>query len=235
MKIIDKAKALISNNEVKDTTKNFLEDVIAALSGDCAAFARIIFTLKKYPEFLREQLFWVKFDAFLNGVYIDEKDCEKLYAQLTEYGEKKDNLFRLVEYIDRAETQRKIKYLINATRCAITDLIDMPTYFRICHAITHTLEEDLHFLRNHIMESDLSYSQYVQGLINTGLMYQSIIDGNGEQQYSFTPIAKAVYEFAVGYDDVERYPNPKHISSINDNIQVRIPSLEWESFGEEKK
>ena len=97
-----------------------------------------------------------------------------------------------MNFIDRAETQQKIRYIINATRCLLTDFIDLPTFFRICHAITHTLDEDLVFLRNHIKETDLPYSQFTQGLLTSGLMYQSVIDGNGEQKYSFTPIAQIV-------------------------------------------
>lgn len=46
-------------------------------------------------------------EAFLNGVYLTEDDCTKLRATLTEDGKKEDNSLRLVESIDRAETQQK--------------------------------------------------------------------------------------------------------------------------------
>lgn len=142
---------------------------------------------------------------------------------------KEENSFRLIEYIDRVETQKKIQYLVNATRCLLADFIDIATYFRICHAVTYTLDEDLQFLKTHIEKSNLSYDAYVQGLLTAGLMYQSVIDGNGDQKYSFTPMAEDVDRFAVSYDNLERYPNPK--SSVQkSNLQTRILSLEWKQF-----
>lgn len=94
--------------------------------------------------------------------------------------------------IDRAETLQKISYLINATRCLLENLIDRETYFRICHTITNTLEDDLAFLGEHIFETDLPYNISIQGLFTSGLMYQSVIDANGDQKYSFTPLAQIV-------------------------------------------
>lgn len=82
-------------------------------------------------------------EAFLDGVYLTSDDKMKLSTKLVENGDKNDNVYRLVECIDRAETQKKIRYLINTTRSLLLDFIDSITYLRICHSITHTLEEDL--------------------------------------------------------------------------------------------
>lgn len=230
MKYTEQIKSLISRGEIQEASTNMLEDSINAVLGDRVSVAKIMIAIARSPLFLREQLFWSKVEAFLNGVYLSEDDCAKLGAKLTENGEIKDNPLRLVESIDRAETQQKIRYLINATRCLLADFIDRPTYFRLCHAITHTLEEDLLFLKEHIKEKDLPYSTYTQGLLTVGLMYQSVLDGNGEQKYSFTPVARLVDRFAVSYDDVERYPNPQS-TSVQDNIpQIKIPSLELENY-----
>lgn len=145
-------KGLVSRGEVQEASTNMLEDTINAIWGDPISAGKVMLAIAKSPFFVREQLFWSKIEAFLNGVYLDGDDCAKLRAKLTECGEKGDNPCRLAECIDRAETQQKIRYLINATRCLLTDFIDLSTYFRICHAVTHTLEEDLCFLRNHIRE-----------------------------------------------------------------------------------
>ena len=230
MNCIEKIKGLISNGEIKEASTNMLEDAINAVLGDPVSIGKIIIALAKSPFFVREQLFWAKMEAFLNGVYLSEDDCAKLRAKLTKDGEKEDNAFRLVESIDRAETQQKIRYLINATRCLLADFIDRPTYFRICHAITHTLDEDLAFLGEHINEEDIPHSLYTQGLFTAGLMYQSVIDGNGEQKYSFTSIAKNVDQYAVSYENVERYPNPKVLKANQESPTVSIPALEWKSF-----
>lgn len=223
-------KGFVLNGEVQEASTNMLEDTINAILGDPISAGKIMLAIAKSPFFVREQLFWTKVEAFLNGVYLDSDDCAKLRAKLTECGEKGDNPCRLVECIDRAETQQKIRYLINATRCLLTDFIDLSTYFRICHAVTHTLEEDLCFLRNHIKECNLPYDQFIQGLLSAGLMYQSVIDGNGDQKYSFTPIAEIVDQYAVSYDDVERYPNPTIRANQEEVPQISIPSMEWQSI-----
>lgn len=230
MNFTEQVKSLVTRGEVQEASANILEDTINAILGDPISAGKIMLAIAKSPFFVREQLFWTKLEAFLNGVYLNSDDCGKLRAKLTECGKKGDNSYRLVECIDRVETQQKIDYLINATRCLLTDLIDLSTYFRICHAVTHTLEEDLCFLRNHIKESNLPYDQFIQGLLSAGLMYQSVIDGNGDQKYSFTPIAEIVDQYAVSYDDVERYPNPTIRASQGEVPQISIPSMEWQSM-----
>ncbi len=45
-------------------------------------------------------------------------------------------------------------------------------------------------------------------------MYQSVIDANGEQKYSFTPLAKIVDQYAISYDNVERYPRPEILQEL---------------------
>ncbi len=102
-------------------------------------------------------------------------------------------------------------------------------YFRICHSITHTLEEDLLYLANHIRETDFPYSIFAQGLLTSGLLYQSVIDANGEQKYSFTPLAGLVDQYAVSYDNVERYPNPTRLVHSFSNPQPKLPGMfAWE-------
>lgn len=230
MKFTEQIKGLVSRGEVQEASTNMLEDTINAILGDPISAGKVMLAIAKSPFFVREQLFWSKIEAFLNGVYLDVDDCARLRTKLTECGAKGDNPCRLVECIDRAETQQKIRYLINATRCLLADFIDLSTYFRICHAVTHTLEEDLCFLREHIKEGNLPYDQFTQGLLSAGLMYQSVVDGNGNQKYSFTPIAKIVDQYAISYDNVERYPNPTIRANQGKAPQINIPSMEWTEF-----
>lgn len=224
MNIIKQGKLLISNEEVKEVSEDIFEDTIKAILGDPFSVGKILFTIMKFPFFFREQIFWPKMKAFLNGVYTnDDDDKAKLRAKLNENGEERDNACRLIECIDRAETQQKIRYLINATRCLLVEFIDLQTFFRICHVIKNTLEEDLQFLRKNILsESDHEYNPCTQGLLTAGLMYQSVIDANGNQRYSFTPTAELVDKFAVSYDDVNRYPNPTKNFSKDSSLPISI-------------
>lgn len=224
MNYVDRAKQLITRHEVKEASKNLLEDALAALLGDPVAIAKLVFTLGSSPFFIRDQLFWSKLEMFLNGVYIEDEDRAKLCAKLTANGKKHDTQARLIECIDRAETESKIQYLINATRCLLSDFVTLEEYFRICHAVTHTLSEDLTYLRAHIFEENLEYNNNIQGLFSSGLMYQSVLGDN--IGYSFTPVAFSVDMYAVSYEDIARYPNP--ISGVQKKtiLSVNISSID---------
>lgn len=229
MEFIETVKGLISREEVKNGTENFLSDALDAVLGNPVAAAKIMVSFLHSPLFLREQIFWTKMEAFLNGTYLNEDDCDKLREKITDNSERQDNTLRLLECIDRAETQQKIQYIINATRYLLMDFIDRPMYFRICHALTYSLEEDLEFLSEHIEEKDLSYSVEVQGLLATGLMYQSVIDAKNEQKYSFTPLAEIVDQYALSCNNSERYPITEQLRSHFNAPQSKLLGvLDWE-------
>ena len=96
------------------------------------------------------------------------------------------------------------------------------TYFRICHTITNTLEDDLAFLGEHIFETDLPYNISIQGLFTSGLMYQSVIDANGDQKYSFTPLAQIVDRYAISSNNIERYPD---LGQLTNSFSALRPKL----------
>ena len=90
------------------------------------------------------------------------------------------------------------------------------------------------FLGKHINAEDIPYSVYVQGLLTVGLMYQSVIDGNGDQKYSFTPLAEMVDRYAVSHENIERYPNPTSMPSSFTAPQPKLPGMiEWEPISNE--
>lgn len=165
MNYIETAKSLITRGEIQDASANLLEDILNALLGNPISLGKVFLTFSKSPFFIREQIFWTKFEAFLDGVYLDENDRDKLRTKLIEDGNAKDNAFRLLDSID-------------------------------------------------IAEKDIPYNPYTQGLLTAGLMYQSVIDANGEQKYSFTPLAKIVDQYAISYDNVERYPRPEILQEL---------------------
>lgn len=165
MNYIETAKSLITRGEIQDASANLLEDILNALLGNPISLGKVFLAFSKSPFFIREQIFWTKFEAFLDGVYLDENDRDKLRTKLVEDGNAKDNAFRLLNSID-------------------------------------------------IAEKDIPYNPYTQGLLTAGLMYQSVIDANGEQKYSFTPLAKIVDQYAISYDNVERYPRPEILQEL---------------------
>lgn len=231
MKFTDQIRKLISQGEIKDASIDLFQDAIGAVRGDPVSIGRIIIALMRSPFLLREKIFWNKMESFLNGVMLSEDERADFSAKLAEEGSWEENSLRLLECIDRVETQQKVKYLVNASRCLLTGFIDLSTYFRICNVLSQTIDEDLHFLKDHHGESNLPYSASVQGLLTSGLMYQSLINNKGDQGYSFTPFAETVNRFAVDYDNVEKYPNPLQPTQSVAEPQPKIIGVaEWEEI-----
>ena len=241
MSIVDDAKTLIASGKIQDVDPDLLLDAVGAIRGNPLAVAKIIVTLAKTPFFLRDKILWSKLELYLNGVFITDDDRSKLRAKLTENDASNENSKRLLECIDRAETNQKIQYLINATRCFLTDFIDRTTFFRICRTIAGTIDEDLLFVRDNITKKqNFEYSSTIQGLFVSGLVTFSSIGGEATQ-YAFTPLAEDVDRFAISYDNVARYPNPvghRMISSPNAEIPTitdnEIQEMFDDVFGEKQ-
>lgn len=224
MNLIEEAKLLMENKKVKEASSNFLEDAIEGILGNPIAIAKLIIGITKSPFFIREQIFWAKFEMFLSGVYTSDEECANFSKFLTEDGTNRDNPHRLLACIERAETKDKIQYLINASRALSACFINLSDYFRVCHQITHNLDEDLRFLKENLTNTHISYNYSIEGLLSSGLVYQSGIDaneGHEGQLYAFTAIAEIVDRFALSYSDINRYPNPLSPLSLNkQNITI---------------
>lgn len=228
MNFIETAKNLISLNEIVDNSVDFLSDAINGLLGDPVSVGKIIFTLAKSPFFIRDRIFWTKYECFLSGVYASDEDRATFCDKLNEEGKGQENAIRILDCVDHVDTEQKVKYIINASRSVSANFISLTEYFRICNAIKSNIQEDLQFLSGNIGKKDLDYSQPVQSLLSTGLMFQSVVDGNGGQKYSFTPLAKMVDRFAVSFDDVNRYPNPIAGDYDLEIPKTSITALEWQ-------
>ena len=228
MKLLENAKALVSDSEIQEGTVNFIDDSISALLGDPVAAGKVIFALSKSPFFLRDKLFWMKFEQFLSGIDMEENERAEFCRKLTEDGSMGDSPYRLLQAIDHAETKEKINYLVNASRSLSAGFINLSTYFRICHVITNTIDEDLQFLSEHIQDSgDFKYSDTIQGLQNVGLMRQSVIDANGNDRFVFTPFANMVDQYAISFDNVNRYPMCGNAPPVERHVGTEITQLKW--------
>jgi hypothetical protein len=225
MKLLELALKYVKDKTIVEGTVDFLSDIISTLNGDAFAGGKLVYTFINGTVFIREQLFWIKFEMFLNGIDISDDGRANFCKMLTEDGMKKENPYRLTQIIDRVDTLSKIDYLINASRCLSIGFIKLPVYFRLCHIINNSLLEDLHYLAEHILEDDeYEYSTEIQALTSNGLVYQSVIDVNNQDRYKFTSLAKDLDRFAISYNNIERYPNPvkKDETSNQDTRTVKV-------------
>lgn len=201
---IELIKRLFNDN--KTHMRNFVENAINALLGNPIAFTKTLEAVAKSPFFIREQMFWTKLAMFLDGIYLSDNDCVKLRAKLAEDGNEQENAERLIILIDRVETKLKIQYFVNVTLSLIEERITLSNYFRICHGIAYTLQEDLLFMTEHIQEDAMPMNIHVHGLMSSGLMYHSSIPAL-VKYYSFTEAAHLIDKYAITCDYNAHYPN----------------------------
>ena len=66
MNFVDEGKLLVGSKEVQEASLNIVVDAAEAVLGNPIAVAKLLLAVEKTPFFLQNQLFWVKFEAFLN-------------------------------------------------------------------------------------------------------------------------------------------------------------------------
>lgn len=233
MGIIDNASELLNDENVKNAAFDLFADSIEALSGSLFAVAKILFFAIHSPFALRDKIFWIKFKKFLDGVFTTEEQRARFAAKLASDGNKNDNAMRLLLCIEKSDAEKKIDYLINASRSLCADFITLEQYFRICHIISQSVLEDLKFAADNLSDNAFTYSLQIQGLLATGLVMQSTysFEENGVQEYKFTPLAKMIDCFALSYGNVNRYPNPKgfelsSVPALNSKTAEKVANLQ---------
>ena len=196
-----------------------------AVFGDGLAIIQLAIECGKTIISLPDALFYSKLTKFLKGVNFTDEDRATMSAWIAENSTEDDNALRLVSYIDNAKSLKKVEYLANATRCALSYNLSLELYFRICSVIDTTTEEDLKFLSDNIYKNyDKTFKQnYItQKLYSAGLMEViEIIHDFGK--HKFNSLAQLVDVCAVSFADDSRYPNPKRtIDEIISNLDSQI-------------
>ena len=77
---------------------------------------------------------------------MSDDDKRKLIGKMSSEKEKQKVGKKIINLIGKVDTDKKLAYIINATKAWIGDIIDRPQYFRICHIISASPDEDLQFL-----------------------------------------------------------------------------------------
>ena len=181
-----------------ETLRGFLENPVDFIK--YASLAKEIKNLikEKAPFLYPEWKFWDNIDKFFNSGILSDDDKCKLIGKLSNEKEKQEVGRKIIDLIGKIDTDKKLVYIINATKAWVDDSIDRLQYFRICHIISASLDEDLQFLSEHIDDTgDIPYSIEINGLQTTGLACHTNMNKEGNPLYVFTPLSRAVNEYAI--------------------------------------
>lgn len=152
---------------------------------------------KKFPWLYSEWKFWDNMDKFLNSGILTDDDKQKLVDRLSNEKNKEDIGKEIIALVAKANNDKKLAYILNTTKALANSKINLSYYFRICHVVFNTFEDDLQFLNAHINENSIAYSIEVNGLMASGLAYDRGINENDAPSYSFNEFAKLVSEYAL--------------------------------------
>lgn len=221
MTVLKKERKIMQKEEIQGFTEavdvstiseEMLDNMIGMLMLDPIAYKNFANQIAKMPFLIKDAYYWSKFHLFVTGVKSAEKELGegvKLSNKLFNTSKnKRQNGMRLLGYIDKADSEQKINYYVNATKSLLLGLIDNTGYFRIMKALMETLNEDLEYLADIAIKEDV-YRGNMQllALERSGLVLQAVFDANESvenQSYVISSLGKYVDRFAVSFEDEER-------------------------------
>jgi len=104
--------------------------------------------------------------------------------------------------------------------------ISKSDYYRLCHAIRNTMEEDLHHLSQNIKKDHLKNNIHIEFLRQNGLTMQTVNSGGNfdtnedDGEFEFTPLAHMLDKFGLDYENEQKY---KYSNSIKTLSEQSIP------------
>lgn len=208
--------SVINMNDGNATNISELYDIVEMIIGvatrDPLSIAKITAFLsdKTYTEI--QKIPYLQIKKYLDGVKrVEElgnscKIADKLFSNPKK---KNDNALRIYKMVTSADTEKKIDYLIDATRSMLLGLIDTNEMFRIFRAIVDSLPEDLDYLSSIIKKSGpFTGNIQILALERSGLMISAGIDANADveaQQYHITTLGFMVDRYALSLSNEKRW------------------------------
>lgn len=224
---------------------DIVETIIGVATHDPLSVAKIAAFLsdKTYTEI--QKIPYLQIKKYLDGVKRVEElgnSCKIADKLFSDPKRKNDNAMRIYKLVTSTDTEKKIDYLIDATRSMLLGLIDTDEMFRIFRAIVDSLPEDLDYLSS-IVEKSGPFTGNIQilALERSGLMISAGIDANAdveEQQYHITTLGFMVDRYALSLSNEERwkwYTNKANADDRKFMGPVPISNEEIEAMFNEQK
>lgn len=215
-----KLQIFLKTNNLRKYSMDIVDNMLESLGLNCIAKKNLAMQLIKMPFLMKDAFYWYKFHLFISGISEGEKNLElgaKLSNKLFDTPENtKKNGMRLLEYINKADSEQKIGYYVNATKSLFIENIDIVSYFRIIKAISETLNEDLEYLENIAMqENEIKGNMQILALERSGLVIQASLshrESTESQGYIISSLGRMVDCYAISFENNERitfYKNNK--------------------------
>lgn len=256
-------ESVINMNDGNITNASELYDIVETIIGVAThnplSVAKVAAFLSDKTYTAIQKIPYLQIKKYLDGVKRVEElgnSCKIGDKLFSDPKKKNENAMRIYKMVTSTDTEKKIDYLIDATRSMLLGLIDTDEMFRIFRAIVDSLPEDLDYLSSIVEKSGPFIGDIrILALEHSGLMISAGIDANADiekQQYHITTLGFMVDRYALSLSNEERrkwYTNmanadnrkfigPVSISNekieamFNEQKQEIIDSVQpkWESF-----
>lgn len=230
-------KGVIDEMDIENYSTDIIDNAIGTLMLDPIAMKNLTLQLRKIPTMIRDAIYWNKFYMFVTGVKQIENELGesiKLSSKLFDDPKtKRQNGMRLLGYVDKADSEEKVKYYINATRSLLVGCISNTDYFRIMKAVSETLNEDLEYLSEIAINiNTIRGNIQLLALERSGLVLQAGIDVNEDiesQDYAVSKLGRMVDNYAISLENEERQKFYKNDIKMQ-KLDVDLPTISHEEI-----
>lgn len=236
-------------NDKNETNASELYDIVETIIGVAThnplSLAKIVALLSDKAYTAIQKIPYLQIKKYFDGVKRVEdlgnscKIGDKLFSNPKK---KNENAMRIYKMVTSTDTEKKIDYLIDATRSMLLGLIDTDEMFRIFRAIVDSLPEDLDYLSSIVEESGPFIGDIrILALERSGLMISAGIDANADiekQQYHITTLGFMVDRYALSLSNEERRKWYNKANSDNRKFMGPMPTSNEEieaMFNEQKQ
>ena len=201
-KVKNSLVTLVKSKDIRQYSEETLYSFIKYLAGDDTAALDIGKETLKVLYQVPNIIFFDKLRVFLNSSYakIDYGTRIKFSNKFTDENDKLESFVkRQIELIDSINDSKKIEYIASLTRALLLGFIDNNLYFKLANIVDKLTSEEIQYLGENIDKPIIKLNVYTFSFKNVGLIEQTIVPNTeeGKEQYSYTPLASAVDQFAI--------------------------------------
>lgn len=216
---------IISNDDINRLIKDSIWNLVRTIVfKDPESALQLGENIKEFVFQTPTLIFWDKMERFLKGCFTSFEDQVKLSEKFNNDNKKfYDYVYKQVNIINKIESDEKVDYIANLTRCFLLFDMDTPLYFRLTKFIEDCTSEELMYIKSIDLDSKLNNNAIISMLILQGLFMQ-VRSSDDKAYYALTPFGKTLKICSLNFGEEQAKPIK---ASLKYKELECIPQLEF--------
>lgn len=189
-----------------------IEIIFEAIVLDPVAMGKLVAILSDESFTAVQKIPYMQLKRYIDGVRRIEDElgnaCKLSDRLFSDTRKRNENAMRVYKMVIASDTEKKIDYLVDATRSMLCGLIDVEMMFRMFRAIAESMPEDLSYLSSLIEKSGpFKGDLRIHALARSGLMISAGIDSDEDiekQMYDISTLGYLVDHFVLSINNDDR-------------------------------